>query len=148
MDLLALRSVIDADPNLSARPNTPDEAFAIAEVLNTPAGTRIASRFVTARAVLAERGAVGAGILTKLEGLAPQVDAVKWAMRFVATDGNGIDIGHPVTRSLFAQLVQTAAITQEEADTILSMAQFSSSRALDVLGEPVTWGQVLDARSL
>ena len=56
MDLQALRDLIAADPDLGSRANTPDEAFAIAEVLNTPAGTRIASRFVTARAVREHSG--------------------------------------------------------------------------------------------
>jgi hypothetical protein len=147
MNLPALKALINSDSVLSAMPTTPDAAYSIAEALNAPSGTRIASRMVTARLVLAERAAAGAAVLTKLEQIAQQSDAVRWAMRLVS-GGGGIDVGHEVTRSLFAQLVQQSALTQSEADTILSMAQVSSSRAMDALGEPVTWGHVLDARSL
>lgn len=148
MELATLRALIDSDPDLAALDNTPDNAYAIADVLNQPAGVRITSRFVTARAVLAERGAAGAAVLTKLEIIGASVDVVRWAMRFVATLGEGIDMGHPMTRGMFAQLVAQGALSQGEADTLLSMAEAPSSRALDALGEAVTWQHVCDARSV
>lgn len=148
MDLEALRALIDADPELAAAENTPDNASAIAAKLNALTETRVASRFVTARTVLAELGPAGADILDKLEALSSTVSPVKWAMRFVAGEGVGIDVGHPVTIGLFDALAEAHAITHVDAAALKSLAVVPSSRAMNALGEPVTWGQVLDARNL
>jgi len=44
--------------------------------------------------------------------------------------------------------VQQSALTQSEADSILSMAIVPSSRAFDALSASVTWSNVMDARRL
>ena len=102
---------------------------------------------VTARAVLAAYGATGAAILDKLEAVSASVSAVKWAMKFMLSDG--IDVNHPNTRGLLAQLVVAGAITQADADALTLMALQPSSRA-DVLslGGVVTQSDVKTALGL
>jgi hypothetical protein len=102
----------------------------LAEMLNAPVYTMPKARFVNARGVLAQHGAAGAEILDKLEMAAASNSAVKWAMRFMAADG--IDVGHPTTRTLLDGLVGTV-LTQAECDLLKDMAVQPASRA-EVLG--------------
>jgi hypothetical protein len=82
--------------------------------------TKITSRFVTARAVLAECEN-GATILDKLEAASAQISAVKWAMKFLQQEG-GIDVAHPRTLGMIDQLEAGGVLTQTEADELKGMA--------------------------
>lgn len=108
----------------------PDCPGILAEMLNARVYVLPKSRFVTARGVLAEYGTAGAEILDKLEAAAALNSVVKWAMRFMATDG--IDVGHATTRSMLDALVGTV-LTQAECDMLKNMAVQPASRA-EVLG--------------
>jgi len=108
----------------------PDCPGTLTDMLNAPVYTLPKTRFVNARGVLAQHGAAGAEILDKLEAAAATNSAVKWAMRFMAADG--IDVGHPTTRTLLDALVGTV-LTQAECDLLKNMAVQPASRA-EVLG--------------
>ena len=94
--------------------------------LNAKTRTRIVSRFVTARTILAEC-ADGPTILDKLEAAGTQVSAVKWAMRFLQQEG-GIDVGHPATLGMVEQLRGTV-LTSGEADQLAALPVQVCSRA-------------------
>ena len=64
----------------------------------------VQSRFVTARTILAECGALGAPILDALESVAASNSSVKWAVKFLSQD-SGLDVGNPVTQYMIGQLV-------------------------------------------
>jgi hypothetical protein len=149
MDYAALRNEILAGPHAAAcaphvinydAPKTPgaqQRDQAIADVLNSAEGGVVyRERFVTARTLLAELDPfVAAAILDKLEAAAQVNSVVKWAMRYVTTDG--IDIGHSATHSLL-DLVLTA----DEAAAVKALAAKSVGHAQLVLGAPVTAADV------
>lgn len=119
----------------------PDCPGILVNMLNDPIYQKHKTRFVTARTVLAEV-AGGAEILDKLETAAQTNSAVKWAMRFVTTDG--IDVGYPGTQQLLDSLVGTI-LAQAECDALKNLAMQSASRA-EVLGlDYVTEQQVRNA---
>lgn len=119
----------------------PDCPGILVNLLNETIYQKHKTRFVTARTVLAEVTG-GAEILDKLETAAQTNSAVKWAMRFITSDG--IDIGYPVTQQLLDSLVGST-LTQAECDALKNLATQSASRA-EVLGLPyVTEQQVRNA---
>jgi hypothetical protein len=128
---MSLQEELTTDPlGLGYQQYIPDSPGILVNMLNAPNYSMPKERFVTARGVLGSYGTVGAEILDKLEGAAPSNSAIKWAMRFMATDG--IDVGHPTTISLLDALVGTV-LTQTECDLLKSMAVQPASRA-EVLG--------------
>jgi hypothetical protein len=94
--------------------------------LNAKTRSRVVSRFITARTILAEC-ADGATILDKLEAAAAQISAVKWAMRFLQQEG-GVDVGHPATLSMIAQLTGPV-LTAAEGSALATLAMQECSRA-------------------
>lgn len=125
--LRTLGAAIAADPALAALPATSDGAWAIAEALNEVVGQAPASRMVNARHVLAELGAAGAAALDKLEAAAASNSVVKWAVRFL--DSQGLDIGHPMSQSMLDQLAQANVLTRTEADALKALALADQTRA-------------------
>lgn len=120
----------------------------IADVLNdTSRFTLVKERFITARTLLAELGpTVGASVLDKLEAVSAVSSPVKWAMKFLATDG--IDMGHAGTRAQMDALAQAGALTAEEAEAVKAIAEQPASRA-EILGwGSVSYNDVNAARSL
>lgn len=115
----------------------------IEAAMNTKNRTRIVSRFVTARTILAEC-ADGATILDKLEAAGAQVSAVKWAMRFLQQEG-GIDVGHPATLSMVDQLVAGGVLTQVEGDSLKALSVQVCSRA-EELGISAIGADIRNAR--
>lgn len=107
----------------------------IEAAMNAKTRSRIISRFVTARTILAEC-ADGATILDKLEAAGTQVSAVKWAMRFLQQEG-GIDVGHPATLAMVDQLVAAGVLTQVEGDSLKALAVQMCSRAEEIGIPPV-----------
>jgi hypothetical protein len=142
---MSLQQELQTDPlGLGYAQFVPQAPGLLVEMLNAPNYTKHKSRFVTARTVLAEV-ADGATILDKLETAAQTNSAVKWAMRFITTDG--IDVGYPVTQQLLDSLVGTT-LTQTESDSLKNLALQPASRA-EVLGfAPVTEEQVRNALGL
>lgn len=130
--LALLRAYIDATPALASQPQTPDGAYAIAEVLNGPGGTAPRERFVSARTVLAEVGPAGAATLDKLQAftdgpkpgnpaVAPIHAAARWTIRYVMSS-DGIDVGHPRTREMLDAMAQAGIVAQSEADSLKALA--------------------------
>jgi len=137
-----LQTELTTDPlNRGYAQYIPDCPGILVNLLNDPIYQKHKTRFVTARTVLAEV-AGGAEILDKLEMAAQTNSAVKWAMRFVTTDG--IDVGYSGTQQLLDSLVGST-LTQAECDAIKNLALQSASRA-EVLGlDYVTEQQVRNA---
>lgn len=109
----------------------PDSPGALADMLNATLYTSVKEKFLTARGLLASDGEAGAIILDKLDSAGQINSAVKWAMKFVISDG--IDVGHPTTRGLLDQLVLGGVLTQQECDILKNKALQPASRA-EVLG--------------
>lgn len=116
-----------------------------ADLLNAKTMLDVQSRFITARTILAEI-ADGAALLDKLEALATQVSAVKWAMKFLTSEG-GLDIGHANTQGQIAALVAGGALTAAEGkalqDLALQPVPYSST-----VGGTITYHDVAAARNL
>jgi hypothetical protein len=125
MDYVALKQEI-VSGNLAAEllGKSDDE---MAAILNDKRFTMVKERFITARTLLAELPN-GAELLDKLEVLAPMVSAVKWALKFLQTEG-GIDIGHPSTQVQIDALVAGSALTVAEGAALKGLAVSAASRA-------------------
>lgn len=125
---MSLQTELQNDPlNRGYSQYIPDGPGVLADMLNEKIYTMHKTRFVTARTVLAEIVG-GAAILDKLEIAAQTVSEVKWAMKFMINDG-GIDIGYPATQSLIDNLVTANILTQQDADSLKSLALQPASRA-------------------
>lgn len=146
MAIPELQTELSTDPlNLGYAQYIPDFPGRIQEMLNAQNYQKYKSRFITARTVLAEV-AGGAEILDKLEAAAQVNSAVKWAMKFITSDG--IDIGFPVTHQLLDALANTV-LTQQEVTSLKNLSLQPASRA-EMLGltESVTEQQVRNAIGL
>jgi hypothetical protein len=126
----------------------PDSPGGVVQLLNRVDQTMTKPRFITARTALAELGVPGAVIMEKLEAFAAQPAfadlqveglriATRWAMRFVMSDGEGLDVGHPNTRLMLQTLAVVGAISEDEASALQSLATQPASRAEVVLGKGV-----------
>lgn len=130
---MTLQEELTTDPlNLGYQQYVPQAPGTIAEIINAQNYSLPKTKFINARGILAQFGIQGAEILDKLETASNSNSAVKWAMRFITSDG--IDVGHPTCRTLLDQLVGTV-LTQQECDLLKNMAVQPASRA-DVLGLP------------
>lgn len=132
MDYSALRSEIDDDPaGKGYQQHLPDSPGLVVDLLNARTGQMVKPRMVTARAILADCGALAPSILDKLEAASASNSSVKWAVRFLQQEG-GIDVGHPTTQAMIDQLTGPL-FTPEEGAALKSMALQPASRA-EVLG--------------
>jgi hypothetical protein len=125
--LKTLGAAIAADPELAATPMTSDGAWAIAEAMNTVVGQAPAPRVVNARHVLAELGMAGAVSLDKLEAAGSSNPVIKWAVRFLVTEG--LDVGHPTSQSMLDQLAAKGVLTADEALSLKALALQPQTRA-------------------
>lgn len=122
-----LSQELATDPaSLGYASHLPESPGLVVDLLNAPTRTAVKPRFVTARGVLADVDG-GAQILDKLDALTGAVSEVKWAMKFLLTDG--IDVGHPRTRGLLDQLEAGGAITSADAKALKDLALQPASRA-------------------
>jgi hypothetical protein len=154
MNYAALRDAILNGPHAAAcapfvinfdAPKTPGAYIndqTIADVLNSaPGGVTYRSRFVTARVLLAELDPMAAAtILDKLEAAAVVNSAVKWAMKYITTDG--IDIGHPSTQGMLQQLAAGGVLDATEADAVIGLAGSTVPYGEFTFGAPVTAADV------
>jgi hypothetical protein len=128
---MSLQQELTTDPlNRGYKQFVADCPGTLCDMLNATNYSMPKTKFINARGLLAEHGMTGAQILDKLEMAAASNSLIKWAMRFITTDG--IDVGHPTTRALLDQLVGTI-LTQAECDLLKNMAVQPASRA-EVLG--------------
>lgn len=127
----------------------------VVNLLNQPTFTMVKSRFITARTILAELGIAGAIILEKLSGfvaldpttLPPEAQALrvatKWAMRFIESEGLGIDIGHPNTVAILDGLQAAGVLTIDEANAAKGLAIQPASRLEVLVGEGTQMNETL-----
>jgi hypothetical protein len=118
-DQAALRAQIHADP-ACAEALTARDLDALAAIVSA-GRVGMQSRFVTARTVLAECGALGPSILDALEAASPGNSAVKWAVKFLGQD-SGLDVGNPVTQYMIGQLVDGGALTAQQGLALRGLA--------------------------
>lgn len=126
-------------------PKDPDyyaKDSAIADIFNTPSGTRLVERFENAIGIMHSLGAVtGASILEKLDQAKSQIPALKWAMLAMNSD-RGINLGDIETQQMLDALVVANVLTQAEAEGVKSLAVQPSSLAYQVVGQPITAADV------
>lgn len=128
-----LRDELLNDPaGLGYAAHIPHAPGKLTEMLNAPAGTMPKTRFVTARAILAELDD-GAAVLDALEAAGPAFSAVRWALDFLRGP-DGIDVGHSRTQQMIDALALHNALTQAQATALKAMANQPASRAEMVLG--------------
>lgn len=95
--------------------------------INAPTKTMHKPRMVTARTILAECAA-GSSILDKLEAAAATNCAVKWAVKFLGTDG-GLDAGNPATLGMIASLGASGVLTSAEVAQLEALSLQAASHA-------------------
>jgi hypothetical protein len=128
---MSLQIELTTDPlNRGYQQYIPDAYGVIVDMMNTKTYSMPKTLFVTARGILAQHGVAGAEILDKLETAATGNSVIKWAMKFIVSDG--IDVGHATTRTMLDSMVGTV-LTQTECDLLKNMAVQPASRA-EVLG--------------
>jgi hypothetical protein len=115
----ALRSQIHANPAFAEALASRD-SWALAAILSAGRSS-IQPRFVTARTILAECGALGPSILDALEAASAGNSAVKWAVRFLGQD-SGLDVGNPVTQYMIDQLVTATVLTADQGAALKGLA--------------------------
>lgn len=137
VNLTQLKAELQADPaGRGYMAHVPHAPGALADLLNAPTATLAKTRMVTARGIMASYGlgpAGGAAFLDKLEALAANVPAIKWALKFLQTEA-GIDIGEPATQLMLTSLIGVGGITADEVNCVKSMALQPASRAEVLFG--------------
>jgi hypothetical protein len=124
---MSLQIELTTDPlNRGYQQYVPDSPGKLVDMMNESIYSMPKMLFVSARGILAAYGADGAVILDKLETAAAGNSVIKWAMRFVI--GDGIDVGHPTTRTMLDSMVGTV-LTQTECDLLKNLAVQPASRA-------------------
>lgn len=117
----------------------PDNPGIVIDILNGLSEFKPKTRMITARGILSDYpgGPVSAAtVLDKLDTSSSTIPALKWAWKFISSEG--LDIGHPATQSMIDFLTTTEAgtiLTTTEADNLKSLALQSISRA-EFLGLP------------
>ena len=123
----------------------PDSPGSIAVLLNAPGtDTRIASRMISARTIMAELGASAFSVLDKLTAAAPSVSAIKWAMVFLSQD-TGLDVGSPTCQGMITSLIGAGVLTQTEGNLLAAMALLPCSRAEKLNLPHVTIEHIIEA---
>lgn len=137
VNLAQLKTELQTDPaGLGYAPHIPHAPGMLAVLLNAKASTMAKSRMITARGIMASYGlgpSAGAAFLDKMESLAANVPAIKWALKFLQTEA-GIDIGEPATQLMLTSLIGVGGITADEVNGVKSMALQPASRAEVLFG--------------
>lgn len=118
----------------------PDCPGLVAEKINTKSRDIVRTRFVTARTILFELGAVqGAVVMDALQAASAGVPALRWILPMMTVhrgEESGVDIGAAETRGMVDQLAQAGVLTTEQAEALKGLAIQRSSRA-EELGLPL-----------
>ena len=137
VNLAQLKTELQTDPaGLGYAPHIPHAPGALADLLNAQSTTLAKSRMITARGIMASYGlgpSAGAAFLDKLDALAANVPAIKWALKFLQTEA-GIDIGEPATQLMLTSLIGVGGITADEVNGVKAMALQPASRAEVLFG--------------
>lgn len=137
VNLAQLKTELQTDPaGLGYAPHIPHAPGALADLLNAQSTTLAKSRMITARGIMASYGlgpSAGAAFLDKLDALAANVPAIKWALKFLQTEA-GIDIGEPATQLMLTSLIGVGGITAAEVNGVKAMALQPASRAEVLFG--------------
>lgn len=137
VNLAQLKTELQTDPaGLGYAPHIPHAPGMLAVLLNAKASTMAKSRMITARGIMASYGlgpSAGAAFLDKMESLAANVPAIKWALKFLQTEA-GIDIGEPATQLMLTSLIGVGGITADEVNGVKAMALQPASRAEVLFG--------------
>lgn len=137
VNLAQLKSEMQTDPTgRGYAAHVPHAPGALADMLNAPTASMAKPRMITARGIMASYGlgpSGGAAFLDKLEALAANVPAIKWALKFLQTEA-GIDIGESATQVMLTSLIGIGGITQAEVDGVKAMALQPASRAEVLFG--------------
>lgn len=137
MDLAALKSEVQNDPaGIGYAAHIPDAPGLVVEQLNARVFNMPKPTFVSARGIMASFGlgpTAGAAFLDKLDALAANVPAIKWAIKFLQAEA-GLDVGEPATQLMLTSLIGVGGITQAEVDGVKAMALQPASRAEVLFG--------------
>ena len=137
VNLAQLKTELQTDPTgRGYAPHIPHAPGTLAALLNVQSATMAKTLMITARGIMASYGlgpTAGAAFLDKLDALAANVPAIKWAMKFLQTEA-GIDVGEPATQLMLTSLIGVGGITQAEVDGVKAMALQPASRAEVLLG--------------
>ena len=137
VNLAQLKTELQTDPaGLGYAPHIPHAPGMLAVLLNAKASTMAKSRMITARGIMASYGlgpSAGAAFLDKMESLAANVPAIKWALKFLQTEA-GIDIGEPATQLMLTSLIGVGGITADEVNGVKALALQPASRAEVLFG--------------
>lgn len=131
-ELQAIRDEVNNDPaSRGYAQYWPNSGGMVVELMNDPNGGEMyRSHYVNARSVI--KLPLGLSILGKLDAVENTNIAVKWAIKFLATD-QGLDVGDPVTHATIDSLVTDSVLLQAEGDQLKAMSLLPASRA-EVLG--------------
>lgn len=137
VNLTQLKAELQADPaGRGYMAHVPHAPGALADLLNAPTASMAKPRMITARGIMASYGlgpSAGAAFLDKMEALAANVPAIKWALKFLQTEA-GIDIGEPATQLMLTSLIGVGGITADEVNGVKAMALQPASRAEVLFG--------------
>src|SRR5687768_2931408 len=117
----------------------PDRTGHVVDLLNATTETKVKSRMITARGILSDypgRPFAAAAAMDKLDAAAPNISPLKWAWKFINSEG--LDIGNAATQGMLDTLASEAGgnvITAQEAANLKALALYPASRA-EVLGLP------------
>jgi len=160
VNIQELRDEILNDPlNLGYAQYLPSSPGWVVSLLNAPNLLLVKEKYVTVRTLLAQLGVLGAIIAEKLSQFGnddtvyeeQEVQglklATKWAMKFIDSDGQGLDLGHVNTQTMIDGLLDISVLTSTEAAALKNLAMQSSSRAEQLFGvnTQVTLAQVAEA---
>lgn len=146
MTTALLASELHTDPvGIGYAVNIPDKPGWLVNQINAPTRSMIREKYITVRSLMAYLGLTGALIAEKLESFSnqaplgdPQLEglriATKWAMRFINSDGQGLDIGNATTQGMIDGLVAATVLTAAEGDALKAIAVQPASRAEELFG--------------
>lgn len=123
----------------------PDKPGRVADLLNALTESKIKSRMITSRTILAECDlTIGTSALEKLAAASVGNETIKIAVHWLSQE-SGIDIGHPNTSIMLDAHVSAGILTLEESDALKALALQPASRA-EVLGLPYVTEEMLRNR--
>jgi hypothetical protein len=149
-----IHDAIEADPALSAQPQTSDGAFAIAQALNTP--TEAGFKPITvASAMLWAAGGPRIRIQDTVTNT-QKPEAIRASCQvfldlIVSGSDALIHTEQPAIKASFDGWLQGAVITQAEYNAVYGasgIAKAVLSRSFVLIGRDVSWQEVVEARNI
>lgn len=154
MDLAILKTELDTDPlNRGYAAMLQHGTGDLPGVLNKPDRDIVVTKWLTDRGMASEIVPVhGVGfcdaLFDKFDELAQASITVKRMVNRLYTDPQGLNFGDDGLRAMFTGWLQVQAITQAQADALLSLGIGKGSRAQEILGQNVTEIDIQNALEL